>query len=402
MTQFAYKTIDETGKVSAGKVDALNRAEAAKFIKKDKDYIVELKEASRGTFSNLRKENRFSSFEKINFTDHLAASIKAGTALKDALEAYVDEKTEGSSLIKEIVSDIEAGKALSQAFAKHPETFPALYISLIKAGEVAGNLDETLEHLANELRREHEFVQRVKSALFYPSLVLGVSFLVITFILTFLVPKITQIAQNLQQDVPAITKSLIYVSNLLANNLALLGLMLGLVIFAILYFLKNKNVRGKLGAKMLQLPMAGKILKKYILARMLRIVSGCVRYGIPLTVAFDTAGEVVGNIRYIKSCERINQKIQKGVSLSDAIAAEDKDLYPSIIVRSIRGSEKSGSVDSALNRLSIQYEIEVDRELKRLTELLEPILVVILGIIVLLIALSVVAPIYQLTTNIGI
>ena len=401
MTVFSYKIINNSGKLITGAVDSINRDEAAKLIKNDGSYLIELKDAKKGIFSSLDKTNRFSSFEKINFTDHLAASIKAGTPIKDALEAYIDESSEGSTLIKEIISDIEGGKKLSEAFAKHPTVFPVLYISLIKAGEIAGNLDETLEYLANELRREHEFKQRVKSALFYPSLVMGVSFFVITFIITVLVPKITQIAQNFGQDIPTITRVIIAISSFFSKNSLFLGIIFILAITALVASLKNKKTRGKLGAKMLQMPMVGKILKKYILARLLRIVSSCIRYGVPLTVAFETASEVVGNIRYQESCKRLNQKIQKGISLSDSFASEDKFLYPSIITRSIRGAEKSSGVDSTLNRLSIQYEIEVDRDLKRFTELLEPIMVVILGIIVLFIALAVVLPIYQLTTNIG-
>lgn len=400
MTIFSYKIINDTGDISSGKVEAQTKDEAVKLIKDDGVYLVEFKEGAKGLSLVKSKQRKFSSFEKINFTDHLASLIKAGTPIKDALEAYIDEKSEGSDLIREIIKDIERGKKLSDAFSKHPDVFSPLYISLIKAGEVAGNLDETLEYLANELRREHEFVQRVKSALFYPSLVLGVSFFVITFIVVFLVPKITEISKNLGQDIPTTTKIIITLSDFFSNNLIYFGMALFFLILALIYSLRNKKVREKIGVKMLKVPGIGKILKKYILARLMRIVGSCVKYGIPLTVAFDTAGEVVGNLTYRQSCEALNQKIQKGISLSDAIGAENKELFPSIITRSVRGAEKTGGVDTTLNRLSVQYEIEVDRDLKKLTELLEPILVVILGLIVLLIAISVVTPIYQLTTGI--
>ncbi len=401
MTLYSYKTVNNKGITNRGKIDANSKVEAASMIKEDGLYVVEIKEAKSGFLRSFKKENSLGAFERINFTDHVSSLIKAGTPIKDALEAYIDEGGEGSTLIREIVSDIERGKKLSDAFAKHPRVFPPLYISLIKAGEAAGNLDETLEYLANELRREYEFKQRVRSALFYPALVLGASFFVIIFILVFVVPKITQIAKNLGENIPKITQILISISDFFSHNFAFLTLgFIGLIILVI-YAFKNEKLKDDAGARMLKMPLIGKILKKYILARFMRIIASCVKYGIPLSVAFQTGSEVVGNKTYRESCARMSEKIQKGIALSYAIASEGKDLFPGIITRSLRGAEKTGGIDTALNRLSIQYEIEVDRDLKKLTELMEPVMVIILGIIVLLIALSVVAPIYQLTSNFG-
>jgi type II secretory pathway component PulF len=401
MTRFSYKTINTEGTVSAGKVEAYDRNEAASLVKIDGALLVELNEAKKSFLSFRKNENKFSSFERINFTDHLASLIRAGTPVKDALEAYVDEKSEGSVLITQIVNDIERGKPLSEAFAGYPDVFSPLYVSLVKTGEIAGNLDETLEYLANELRREHEFVQSIRSAMFYPSLILGVSVIVIAFIITVIVPKILQIAQNLGGEVPAITRLIINISDFISGNIGIIGLLALACIVALGLVLKRPEHRADMARKLLKFPIIGKIMKKYILARFMRIIASSVKYGISLTVAFRATGEVVGNIQYKESCERIGKRVEKGVSLSDAIAAEGNDNYPSIIVRSLRGAEKTGGIDNALNRLSIQFEREVDRDLKKLTELLEPVLVIIMGVIVLFIALSVVMPIYQLTSNLN-
>jgi len=384
-----------------GKLEALNKDEAVSVVKEDGVLVIEIKENVIGRFASLKKQNKLSSFERINFTDHLASLIRAGTPLKDALEAYSDEKSEGAEVINQIIGDVERGKQLSEAFAKHPAVFPPLYVSLIKAGETAGNLDETLEYLANELRREHEFVQRVKSALFYPLLVLGVSILVMTFIITVIVPRILQIAESLGGDIPLMTRIMLSFSGFISKNAGIIGLVLAITSCLIAYSLTKVKVRNEVGKKLLRAPIVGKIQKKYILSRFMRVIASSVRYGIPLTVAFDSAAEVVGNIRYGESCENINNRIQKGVSMSDSIAAEGRELFPGIIIRSLRGAEKTGGIDAALNRLSLQFEREVDRELKKLTELLEPVLVVVMGMIVLFIALSVVMPMYQLTSNLN-
>src|SRR3990167_6526534 len=130
MTIFSYKIINDTGDISSGKVEAQTKDEAVKLIKDDGVYLVEFKEGATGLSLVKSKQRKFSSFEKINFTDHLASLIKAGTPIKDALEAYIDEKSEGSDLIREIIKDIERGKKLSEAFSKHPDVFSPLYISL--------------------------------------------------------------------------------------------------------------------------------------------------------------------------------------------------------------------------------------------------------------------------------
>ena len=146
-------------------------------------------------------------------------------------------------------------------------------------------------------------------------------------------------------------------------------------------------------------PVVGAIMRKYILARLLRIIGSCVKYGIPLPAALDAAEEVVDNEVYKEAMKRINKKITKGESLANALSKEDKLYFPGIITRSIRGAEKTGTIDKTLHRLSVQYEHEVDRDLKKATELLEPAMIVILGVIVLGIAVSVIAPIYQLTSS---
>jgi len=175
--------------------------------------------------------------------------------------------------------------------------------------------------------------------------------------------------------------------------------MLG-VIVAIIVLLKNKKTKEKLEPYFLRLPLVGQLLKKYILARFLRIIGSCIKYGISFSSSFNIVGEVVGNIKYKKACERTEAKIVKGVSLSEALSQEKAGLFPRSIVRTIKGAEKTGYVDEAMMRLSKFYEDDIDRELKRITDLIEPAMVIVLGVIVAAIAISVIAPIYQMTARI--
>ncbi len=398
--EYKYK-IAKAEQTKSGYIEANSREEAAGLIKKEGFVILELKEKSLSSLQlAFGNPNQMTDFERISFTDHLASMIGAGTPIREALEAYSEDGEKKSEVITRVVQDIERGKALSIALSNFPKLFSPLYIALVKAGETSGSLDETLAYLANELRREHEFKQRIKSAMFYPIIVMSVSLAVIVLVITTVIPKVSEITKSLGGEMPFMTRTVVGFSDfLVANYLVIIIFVLGLIAASFLYF-KNANNRQTIKDKLIRSPLIGPIIRKYTLARFLRIIGSSVKYGIALPVAFEAAQDVVDNSSYKEAVMRINKKITKGESLASAITSEDKFLFPGVITRSLKGAEKTGSLDSTLQRLSLQFELEVDRDLKRATELLEPIMVVVLGVIVLGIAVSVIAPIYELTSNI--
>jgi type IV pilus assembly protein PilC len=222
---------------------------------------------------------------------------------------------------------------------------------------------------------------------------------VVVLVVTTVIPKVADITKSLGAKMPYLTSIVVNSSDFLVSHyLLIIAVFAGLVTLSV-YLLKRKDFKELLKVKLLGFPLVGSIMKKYILARLMRIIGSCVKYGIPLPAAFDAARNVVDNKLYMESIDHINKKITKGETLASAISAESRKLFPGIISRSIKGAEKTGTIDSTLFRMSTQYEIEVDRDLKKATELLEPIMIVILGVIVLGVAVSVIAPIYQLTSN---
>jgi len=401
MSQFIYEIVNK-GQVQKGKIYADSIDEASLQIKKPGWFIVKLieeKDAKKNIFS-VSSKPKFPSYDKINFTDHLASSIGAGTPLQEALDAYVEAGDRKSEVIDTINKDIQRGRKLSEAMAKHSDIFSPLYIALVQAGEISGNLDETLEYLANELRREHEFISRVKSAMFYPIIVLSVSLVVIALVIGVIVPKIVDITKNFGNDLPTMTRIVVKVSETLNTHAYLIiGFLVSLGV-GIIYLLRNPKIKNKFSAEVIKYPVIGEIVRQFTLARFLRVVGGSIKYGIQLPKAIELSGAVVGNNDYKKACENINKKITRGQNLSTAISDEDKLLFPPIISRTIRGGEKTSTVDVGLLRLSTFYEAEVDRNLKRLTEMIEPAMIIGLGIIVALIAITVIAPIYQMTSKI--
>ena len=401
MTEYIYE-IAQGREVKRGKINAETISEASLQIKKPGWFVVELKEArkERRGFLFFNPKPKFPSYDRINFTDHLASSIGAGTALQEALEAYIEEGDRKSEIIDTINKDIQRGKKLSEAMSKYPSIFSPLYITLVQAGEITGSLDETLEYLANELRREHEFIARVKSAMFYPALVLSVSLVVVTLVIGVVVPKIIAITENFGSDLPAITRIMAKFAGFLVDYASLIVFFFILLTIFFVYILRDRGMRRKISARMTRSPLIGLIMRQFILARFLRIVGGCIKYGIQLPKALELSADVVDNDLYRTACENINKKITRGQNFSTALSDEDKLLFPPIISRTVKGGEKTGKVDVGLMRLSVYYETEVDRNLKRLTEMIEPVMVVSLGALVALIAISVIAPIYQMTSKI--
>jgi type IV pilus assembly protein PilC len=401
MAQYSYEIV-KNNEVQKGKIYADSISEASLQIRKPGWYIVGLSEIQSDDtkFSFFNTNPKFPLYDKINFTDHLASAVNSGTPLQEALDAYVETGDRKSEIIDTINKDIQRGRKLSEAMAKHPTVFSPLYIALVQAGEISGSLDETLEYLATELRREHDFNSKIKSAMFYPLVVLSVSLIVMGLVIGVVIPRIVEITKNFGGDLPTITRVVVGFSQFLTHNTIPLIIFLVLAASGIVYLFNNKEVKHWFSAKMLTAPLVGVIMRQIILARFLRIVGGCVKYGIQLPKVLELSANVLGNDRYKAACENINKKITRGQTLSVALAEEDRLLFPPIISRTVRGSEKTSKVDVGLLRLSAYYEQEVDRNLKRLTEMIEPAMVIILGLLVAVIAISVIAPIYQMTSKI--
>lgn len=401
MAQYIYE-ISRNKEVQTGKVNADSLDDAALQIKKPGWFIISLREESElgSKFFFLKSKPKFPIYDKINFTDHLASSIGAGTPLQEALEAYVEEGDRKSEIIDTINKDVQRGRKLSEAMSKFPSVFSPVYIAMVEAGEISGSLEEILEYLSLELRKEYEFIGRVKSAMFYPIVVLSASLLVVILVVGVVVPKIIAITKNFGSNLPLITKIMVTFAEFIIRNSTFILIIIGLLIAGLIYILKKESFRTNFKTRLIKFSLIGVIMRQFILARFLRIVGGCIKYGIQLPKALELSADAVDNILYKNACENINRKITRGQSLSLALADEDKLLFPPIISRTVRGGEKTSKIDIGLLRLSSYYETEVDRNLKRLTEMIEPIMIIGLGVLVALIAISVIAPIYQMTSKI--
>lgn len=399
MKTYTYLLSNLKGEKNSGTIKAFSDEDAVRQIRKKNWFVMSIAQEKKNFFSLSNK--KLSTTELIDFTDHLSAMISSGTPIVEALGVYAEEEGEKlTKIINDIILDVRQGKKLSEALASYPQSFSPLYLAFVKTGETTGKLDETLNYLARELRRHHEYKEKIKSALIYPSIVIVAAIAVVTLLVFLVIPRVVELSSSISGEMPTITKIVVAAAQFIKGFGALLLLGIALAMVTLVAGLKNKKIKQKADPFLLKIPIIGPLLKKYILAYFLQVVGSCLKYGIPIILSFKTISDVVGNEVYRKSCNRVEKRIIKGSSFSDALAAEGNKIFPRSIIRNLRGAEKTGSLDAAMIRLSVHYEKQINRSLKRLTDLIEPALVVVMGLIVGAIAIAVIAPIYKLTTTI--
>lgn len=350
-------------------------------------------------FSNSSRA-RMTVQEKILFTSQLASMVKAGLPLVEALETFVDEKSRSGAaiIVNTIMSDVQAGGKLSDSLARFPKIFDATYLAIVRAGENSGTVDNSLAYLAELLRRENALVTKVRSALIYPAVVMTAMIAVMIFISVSVIPKILAFAESSGQKLPGFTLALVSFVTVLTNYWYIFVLVLTLLVWATIAFIRSPRGSRYWGQLSLKLPILGGVVERYNQARFARVLAGFYNYGVNVVTSFDILAASLGNPLYSDACKRIKERLTLGTSLAESIAGEKK-LFPNIMSRLIDGAEKTGTIGESLDKLAHYYEEELENILSNILTLIEPIMVFILGVGVLGLAMVVILPIYKITST---
>ncbi len=339
--------------------------------------------------------------QKILFISHLKTMVKAGLSLIDALR-ILSEEIESKKLqvvIGEIKTGMEGGTPLSVLLSRYPKIFPSIYVNMIAAGETAGKLETALEQVAVQMKKNHELSSRIKGALMYPAVVvvamIGISIEVVVFIL----PKLLVMFKDFNATLPLPTRILIAVTEFTQNYG--LWLLIGLIIFIIaaVQLLKQYKVKRVVHIINLKLPIIGSIIKKINLARFTLTLSSLLESTIPIIDATRISSEVVGNIVYKESLLSVSESLKKGEPLSE-ILRKYREIFPPMVTEMIMVGERSGKSESMLKELAEYYGNEVDTTMRNFTTIIEPVIIVIMGLAVAGIAVAVIMPMYSLAQNI--
>jgi type IV pilus assembly protein PilC len=316
------------------------------------------------------------------FTRQLATMIDAGLAMVQSLQALAEQTTNKAmrDVIRDICTRVEGGDSFSEALQKHPKVFSRLYYSMVSAGEKGGLLAEILARLAVYLENAARLRKKVKSAMMYPTVVTVVAILITTFLLVKVVPVFGEIYSGFGAKLPGPTQALIGISTVVKRYFVLFVLFGGGAVYGWLYFIKTKPGRLFWDSRRISLPIFGVIAHKICLARFTRTLASLIRSGVPILEVLQIVSQTVGNVVMEKAIRDSAVDIERGESISTALSKHP--IFPNMIIRMITAGEQTGKIDNMLERISDFLDEEIEATLSGLTSLIEPILIVFLGVVI--------------------
>ena len=355
--------------------------------------------------SRIRRQGQGRRGGKVNpgdiavFSRQLATMLTAGIPLVQAFEIVGNghEKAAMQRLILDVKADVEGGTSLHEALGKHPLYFDDLYVNLVEAGEQAGALESLLDKIATYKEKSEALKKKVKKAMFYPAAVLVVAVIVTVVLLIFVIPQFESLYKGFGANLPAFTQFVINISRGLRDNGVYLAMLLGGAVWTFLYFKKrSKKMREFLDRTALKMPIIGPILNKAAIARYARTLSTMFAAGVPLVEALDSVAGATGNIVYENAVLKMRDEVSTGQRLQRAM--ENTGLFPNMVNQMIAVGEESGSLDEMSGKVAIFYEAEVDNAVDAMSSLLEPLIMVVLGVLVGSLVIAMYLPIFKLAS----
>lgn len=399
--KFKYLARSIDGKVQSGTVESSGQRSAAALIKAQNLILISLDE-DRGGFSIDALMNGLrgvSSNDVVNFTRQLATMISAGLSLSDSLNILKEQiiNAQFKTIIQSVQADVSGGNSFSNSLAMYPDIFDTTYVSLLTAGEASGNLDDILLRLADKLEKSRSFKSKLKGAMIYPVIVVIAMAGVMTVMVVFVIPKLTDMYSSLNIELPLPTQILIGISNIVINYW--IFLIIGMVAFVVGFSYFKRSLTGiyTLDKIALKFPIFSNITKLGIYTEFTRTLSLLMRSGVSIVDALQIVANSLGNVYFQEEVFDASRKVEKGIPLSEPIIASK--YFPAIIGQMIAVGERTGKMDDVLMKTSAYFESEADQAVKNLSTALEPIIMVLLGLMVGVLILSVITPIYKLTSS---
>lgn len=389
------------GEYHKGDVETVDEFQAATLLRRKRLIIISIKE------KNKNKENIFDRyFNRVPFsavvimTRQLATMIQAGLVLSEALDILQDqqENKKFKIILVNILTDIKGGLDFASALQKYPEVFPPIYGQLVAAGQASGKLDTILLQLATNLEKEREFQSKIRGAMIYPLVVASMMVAVMVIMVFFVMPKLLSLYSDSSIELPLPTKIMIGFTNLMLSYWWLLLAILIIIIVSFKRYTATPDGRLILDRIMLRTPVIGKITALIILTSFTRTFGLLVSSGLSILDSIKIVAAITGNRVYQDGLALAYQGVERGLSFSSQILRLKE--FPRIIGQMIKTGEETGKLDDIMFKLADYFEAESDNSLKNVTTLIEPIVLVVLGIGVGFLVVSIILPIYQLTTNI--
>ena len=403
MPNFFYIARDKTGQKIQGNLSASDKHALARLLRDEGLILVKAKIEKKKSLLGRKILGKFtpvSLLRKQLFTKHLAVMLKAGLPLSRALRilAKGEQKGKLKNIITDLHQGIEKGDSFAKSLEKYSDTFPSIFVSMIRVGETSGRLEEVLKYLSLQMKKDYDLKRKVKGAMIYPIIILCLMIGVAIMMVVIVIPKLIKVFEEAGVILPLTTRILVSVTNFLLHNGLLVGLGLGGVGIILFLFGRRKTGSKFTNKLWLILPIISGITKKVNLARFARTLSSLIKSGVPIVQSLNITALTLGNIYYRNILFESAKGVKKGTPITNSIEEQKNSnkLFPPIVTRMIAVGEETGTLDNILEDLALFYEQEVSDTMQNLSSIIEPILMVILGLGVGLMAVSIITPIYGL------
>lgn len=401
MPTFKYRVMNQQGKKVEGNFKANSKNEVLAMIEDNNYYPIEIKETLEREHQDL-----FESFEKVKTKDlyifcrQFYTMINAGANISNALNVLRKE-TQNKKMRKslnEIYEDVQKGVSLSEALGKHKDVFPELLINMINTGEVSGNLDIIMSRMASHFEKENKINNQLKSAMVYPMVLGGLVVVVVIFLLTFIMPTFTGMFTSSGVALPAPTRIVMGISTFIVAKWYILLVVIGGGMYGINKYAKTPAGRLSIDRLKFKLPIIKDITEKAVVSKFARTLATVIASGVPLVQALEVVQKVVGNKVAEKSLEKIKEKVLRGVSLGEALGEEP--IFPVMLHSMIKIGEESGSLDDILDKTANFYDEELETSLKKMTTMIEPLMIIVMGVVIGFIVIAMMMPIFAMSSTV--
>ncbi len=400
MATYAYKARNPAGITVEGVIDAPEVRSATERLRQQKLVLLEIAERTESLIdkikSKLKGKKEIPSNQLVLFSRQLSTLVSAGVPIVQGL-AILGEQIEHPGF-KEVVlairTDIEGGLSIAEAMKKHPEAFPNIYVSMIKAGEVGGILDTILERLSAYLESSEALKAKVKSAMMYPAVVCSIAGAVTVFLLVFVIPTFKTIFQSFGAELPLPTQILIDISDIMKKYFPVIIAMPFVAAQAFKRFYATPAGRRYVDAKVMTLPIFGILLRKVAVAKFTRTLGTLIKSGVPIIQGLDTVAQTAGNVVVEDAINAAKESIREGSRIADPL--RKSGVFPPMVIQMISVGEETGALDTMLTKIADFYDQEVDTAVKGLTSMIEPIIIVVMGLVIGSIVICMFMPMFEL------
>ncbi|MDE1975173.1 MAG: type II secretion system F family protein [Patescibacteria group bacterium] len=399
MSHFTFKAKRPSGDVYSGERDAADRFELYKLIRESGDEIISLDETKphKGLHMEISLFSRVKTVEKMNFARNLGLMLRAGLSLSRALSVQ-DRQSKNPAMkrvLADLIGDIDKGQTFADALSKHPKVFPQLFVAMVHAGEQSGTLSESLQAIAEQMDSNYTLSRRIKGAMIYPSVIIGVMIVIAILMMVFVVPTLMKVFTDMNVELPLATQIVLNISNVMQNDGIIL--LAAIILAALAFWRWSKKDSGKKVLHMLLIksPIVGPLVQEVNAARTARTLSSLLSAGVEVVESVSITAAVVQNIYFKAVLTKAQEAIKKGDLMSKTFEKEGK-LYPPFFAEMLSVGEETGKIGDMLGNVAVFYEGDVEQKTKDMSTIIEPVLIVLIGAAVGFFAVSMIQPMYSL------